>query len=119
MQQPRVLDGDDRLCGKVLRQFDLFVRKETRVLAVDAKDANKLIVLEQRHAEQGLRAPVFGQWSFRRLNREVNHLLGCRNTVQGGGVRQRDVRVLLVEFDERGRRVVQGDQTKSITLAQR
>jgi hypothetical protein len=45
-EQPRVLDGDDGLGGETLQQRDLLVREWTNFLAVDAKEANKLIVIK-------------------------------------------------------------------------
>ena len=35
VEQPRILDGDDRLGGKVLDQFDLLVAERANLLPVD------------------------------------------------------------------------------------
>ena len=45
VQQPRVLDGDDRLGREVLHQLDLLVGKWPHLLAVDIEAADQLIVL--------------------------------------------------------------------------
>ena len=48
-KQPHVLDGDDRLAGEVLYKFNLLVSKWPNVWTVDADNAYKLVLLEQRH----------------------------------------------------------------------
>jgi hypothetical protein len=45
VEQPRVLDGDDRLSGKVLNRSDLFVGKRTNFLAVNGEHTNQLALL--------------------------------------------------------------------------
>ena len=40
VKQPRVLDGDDGLGGKVLHQFDLLVRERSHFCAIDKKGAD-------------------------------------------------------------------------------
>ena len=37
VEQPRVLDGDDRLRGEVLYQFDLLLGERPDLLAIDAR----------------------------------------------------------------------------------
>src|SRR5215469_16484317 len=44
VEQPRVLDGDDRLGGEVLDQRDLLVGKRPHFLAVDADGPDQLIL---------------------------------------------------------------------------
>src|SRR6516164_4902128 len=39
IQQPRILDGDDGLCGEVLHELDLLVGERPNFLAVDCDDA--------------------------------------------------------------------------------
>ena len=51
VEQPRVLDGDDGLAGKVRYQLDLLVGERPHLLAVDADRADQLVVLEHRHDE--------------------------------------------------------------------
>ena len=45
VEQPRVLDGDDGLGGKILHQFDLLVGKGARFLAVNIDSADQLVSL--------------------------------------------------------------------------
>src|SRR5215207_1563316 len=46
VEQPRVLDRDHRLAGKVFHKLDLLVRKRSDLLTVDAEGSNELAVLE-------------------------------------------------------------------------
>ena len=48
-KQTRVLDGDDRLCGKARYQLDLLLGERLRLLAVDDDSADQLVLLEHRH----------------------------------------------------------------------
>ena len=50
VEQPRVLDGDDRLGGEVLDQLDLLVGERPHLLAVDDDRADQLVFLEHRHS---------------------------------------------------------------------
>ena len=52
VEQPRVLDGDDGLGGEVLHQLDLLVGERPHLLAIDADDANELVVLEHGDHEE-------------------------------------------------------------------
>ena len=40
IEQPRVLDGDDRLGGEILQQFNLFVGEGAHLVAIDRQDAD-------------------------------------------------------------------------------
>src|SRR4029077_1413618 len=53
VEQPRVLNGDDRLSGEVLDQLDLLLGKGTNLLAVDGESADQLIVFEHRYIDRG------------------------------------------------------------------
>jgi hypothetical protein len=53
VEQPDVLDGDDGLPCETRHKFDLLVGERTDFLAVNANDADQLIVLEHRDAENG------------------------------------------------------------------
>ena len=57
LEQPRVLNGDDGLGGKVLHQCNLFFGERPNLLAIDGDDADHLVILEHRHPDQsaGLR----------------------------------------------------------------
>src|SRR5262245_33564375 len=60
VEQPRVLDGDDCLCGEILNQFDLLVGERTHFLTVDTEDTYKLIPLKQRYKESCTSACING-----------------------------------------------------------
>ena len=53
VQEPRVLDGDDRLVGEVGDQRDLLVGERADFLALDADDADDLLVLKHRYVNSG------------------------------------------------------------------
>src|SRR5262245_6434047 len=59
VEQPRVLDGDDRLVSKVLQKLDLFVGECTDFLTVDAERANQFAFLEHRHDDNCAHAAHF------------------------------------------------------------
>ena len=52
VEQPRVLDGDDRLGGEVLDQLDLLVGERPDFLAVDDDRADRAPLLQHRHDEK-------------------------------------------------------------------
>src|SRR5262249_8508845 len=52
VQQPRVLDGDDRLGGEVRYKRDLLFSKWCHLLAINSDCTYELIVLEHRNNEQ-------------------------------------------------------------------
>ena len=49
IEQPRVLDGNRGLRGKVFKKVNLFFSKWAALLAVDDESANQLIVFEHRY----------------------------------------------------------------------
>ena len=51
-KQAGVLDGDDCLCGEVLNQLDLLVRKRTNFLTIDGNRTDKHVVLQQRDGKK-------------------------------------------------------------------
>ena len=53
VEQAGVLDGDDGLGGEILDQLDLLVGEWPHLLAIDAKVADQLVVLEHRHQQDG------------------------------------------------------------------
>src|SRR5262249_57173202 len=59
IEEPRVLDGDDGLGGKVLNQLDLLVCKWTNLLSVKKNSPLDFIVLEQRYAQDSADAANF------------------------------------------------------------
>ena len=52
VEQPRVLNSDDGLCGKVREKLDLLVRKCTRLLTKNSNDSDRLIFVQHGHAER-------------------------------------------------------------------
>src|SRR5262249_41311395 len=53
VEQPRVLDGDDRLGGEIAEQLDLFIAEWPDLLAIDHDRSNQVLVLQHRHGEDG------------------------------------------------------------------
>ena len=58
-EQARVLDGDHRLTGETLEQFDLLFRERLNLLAVDPDCTNQLVLLEHWHDEQSTASREF------------------------------------------------------------
>src|SRR5262245_7483494 len=56
IKQARVLDGDDRLRGKIRDQFDLLVREWPDLLPVNDDSADQNFVFDHWHIEGGSRA---------------------------------------------------------------
>ena len=52
VEQPRVLDGDNRLRGEVLHQSDLLIGKRPDLLAVDDDGADQPVLVEHRHGDK-------------------------------------------------------------------
>src|SRR5262245_15860869 len=59
VEQPCVLNRDNRLRGEVLDQFALFVGERTDLLAEDGDSTDQLTLLEHRYKEVGSRARAF------------------------------------------------------------
>ncbi len=53
VQQPGVLDGDDRLARKAPDELDLLVVERLDLLAVDGDRTDQLLLLKQRYGEHG------------------------------------------------------------------
>jgi hypothetical protein len=53
LEQPCVLDSDDRLVGEILDQLDLLVGERPDFLAVNDNRADQLVFLEHRHEQDG------------------------------------------------------------------
>src|SRR5262249_18279052 len=60
VEQPRVLDGDDRLPGKVADQLDLLVGKRAQLRAIDHDRTDELVLLQHRNRELDARAAMDG-----------------------------------------------------------
>src|SRR6516165_8268459 len=50
VEQPGILDGDDRLGGETLDQLDLFLCEGTNLLTIDRDQSDQLIVLKHRYS---------------------------------------------------------------------
>ena len=72
--QPRVLDRDDRLVGKVLQQRNLLVGKGPHLLAKRPQVAKQHAVFEQRDAQRGSRPADVGGRHIERITLEVTSL---------------------------------------------
>ena len=64
VEQPRVLDGDDRLGGEIADKIDLLVGKRVNILMVDGDRADQFIVAEHGDGERGTRAGHLCQHRF-------------------------------------------------------
>ena len=73
-EQPRVLDGDDGLRGEILHQRDLLVGEGANLLAIDANNAHKLIILEQRYEDKRTGAGVFCERAARVFFLEISRM---------------------------------------------
>ena len=60
MQQPRILDRDDRLIGKAGNELDLPLCERTDLVAADRERADQLVVLQQRDGKRGSDAGFHG-----------------------------------------------------------
>src|SRR5258707_10932266 len=64
--QGGVRDGEDRLLRKVADKLNLLLTEWAHLLAVDVDGADKLIVLEHRHEDEGAGTASIGQRNERR-----------------------------------------------------
>ena len=56
LQQPRILDGDDRLFGKIAQKRDLLIGERLNFLAINRNRADKITVPEHRDDGERSRA---------------------------------------------------------------
>src|SRR5262245_11981630 len=52
-EQPRVLDGDDRLLREIRDKLDLLLGEWADFLTKDGDDSNQLVILKHRHSNGG------------------------------------------------------------------
>ena len=93
VEEPGILDGDNRLRSEIPDQIDLFVGECLDVLSVDGDGANQLIVLEHRNAQQGAGATgidkpnegrrTFGIGRLRPKVGDMDKLPGAGDTPEG------------------------------------
>src|SRR6516225_9876367 len=89
MEQPRVLDGDDGLSGKILDQLDLLLGERANLVAIEDNGADQSLLLEHRHAQDCPHTTTLdsgnNDWitfqitARRRQVDDLNGLLGARN----------------------------------------
>src|SRR5262249_2953461 len=111
-EQPRVLDGDDRLGGEILQQRDLLVGKRPRFLPEDDDGADQFMVLEHRHAERGTRATDLDEGAVDTANVPVRHLPGPPQVAIdgiGAGPERPAFAEELVEFRQQVKRSRRGE----------
>jgi hypothetical protein len=78
VEQPRVLDGDDRLGGKTFHQFDLSIRKGSNLVAEQTNCSDQFLVLQHRNNKKRPYATKFDGFDVRRA--AFVHVLpfGCK-----------------------------------------
>ena len=76
VEQPRVFDGNHRLCGKISNQCNLLVAKRPNLLPVDGNGADHFIVFEHRNHEESPCPAQFTDGDGRRIAPLVSLLLG-------------------------------------------
>ncbi len=76
VEQPRVLDGDDGLLGKVGDQLDLLVGERTDLVPEDGDGADKLAVLDHRNDEKRPDTDDFHADDDHRVTLDVRLVLG-------------------------------------------
>ena len=59
IEQPRVLDGDDSLGGKVLHQRNLLIAERADFLPIDVDGADQFGFLKHRHHDKATHAAKF------------------------------------------------------------
>ena len=69
VEQPRVLDGDDRLGGEVLHQLDLLVGERPHLLAIDHDRADRCSLSFSSGTLSSVRAPARSNSALCRLSR--------------------------------------------------
>ena len=101
IEQPRVLDGDDGLRGKVRDKLDLLVGKRSYLLAVDDDAADQLAILEHRHEQHCARPSAVDQATAAGRVRcspvcpeigQMNTLFVVARRASGTAVRRRAIR---------------------------
>src|SRR5262249_50553167 len=71
VQQPRILDGDNRLRGEVLEQLDLLVGERLNPLAIGRDCAEERILLAHWHGDRRASAAKVGESDQPRIALEI------------------------------------------------
>src|SRR6516164_3288410 len=77
VQQPRVLDGDYRLRGKVLHQLNLFIREGPNFLTKDGDGTDQFATFKHRHHNERSYAKQLDTHYPQRIAFSIK--LSCRN----------------------------------------
>ena len=88
-EQPRILDGDDRLGGEILHQLNLLVGKRPDFLAVDGDSPHQCAILDHGHINRGPRTAEPGRRSWNRLGcvvNDVDGLLGSHHAIHAAAL---------------------------------
>ena len=128
LEQPRILDGDDRLGGEVLDQLDLLVGERPDLLTLDVDGADQLTFLEDRNGEDGPIAAEFDggddKWIVGDVGRhrphigDMAHLLRGRDPPQGRICRGADDWIARARLHKRRRCIVHCGETESVSFVE-
>jgi hypothetical protein len=121
VEQPRILDGNDGLRGKVLHQLNLLVGEGTNFLSIDDKGTNELVVLHHRDSDQRSRTAISARWAWMRLKpvvEDVDQGFASEDAAKADtGVGNESLPFVFSNVSgERGRRVKHGRRVE-LTLA--
>ena len=127
VEQPRVLDSDHRLGGEILHQRGLLVGEGAQFLSIDADGADQLVVLKQRHGEQGSNSAEIDRRNPHRIARciawirvsdfDLDNPLCCDSAAETR-IRARMNELVQPRFDIGRRRAVHGSGTEAIAFAE-
>src|SRR6516225_6361294 len=70
-QEPRILDGDDRLLGEVINQLDLLVSERPDLLTIERDRSDQFGVLEHRNEDYRAGAGDISERNCRRMAVEI------------------------------------------------
>src|SRR5262249_26981333 len=69
LEQPHILDGDNRLIGESLEESDLLIRKGLDLLSSNQNSSNRAFLAQQRHGQQSAMSSAFLKHdTFRKLS---------------------------------------------------
>jgi hypothetical protein len=86
VEQPRVLDGDDGLCGEIPEQLDLSVGERQHFLPIDSNAADQIAFIEHRDKDVGACARCLDERNKARFAIDVSrldHKIGDGNNACG------------------------------------
>src|SRR5262249_4723083 len=128
VEQPRVLNGDDRLAGEVGDQFDLLFGEGTHLLSQDINRADQLVLLEHRNGKHASIARDLDRVEDKRVALDVGlrrpnicHMccpLGGSDTTEWHVRWWPNERLTCERLDIRWRGIVRGHGTKGVRVTQ-